>query len=278
RGSGLPGMSVAWGLWAQDSGMTGHLGRVDRARLARAGIRPMATSVALELFDVALAAGQATPVAAEIDLPALRAQAGDGLMPDVFEGLVRLPVQRRNATSGTAAAGSDLAQQLSTMDESGRRELVLTLVRKHATTVLGRTDPSAVTPARPFKDLGFDSLAAIELRNRLVTATGIELPATLAFDYPTPDSLAQYLRERLQPAAPPLRPAAILAELDRLETALSTMASEEADRPLISARLISMVAKLAQTQTPDKTDVRERMDTATADEIFDFIDKEFRQS
>ncbi|MFF2332011.1 KR domain-containing protein, partial [Streptomyces sp. NPDC058103] len=197
RGSGLPGMSVAWGLWAQDSGMTGHLGRVDRARLARAGIRPMATSAALELFDAALAGGQPAPVAAAIDFAALRAQAVDGLMPAMFDGLVRLPVQRRNAATGAGDAGSGLAQRLSELDASSQRELVQGLVRSQMATVRGLDGSASVDLARPFRELGFDSLMAIEFRNRLASVAEQRLPATLVFDYPTPDAVVDFLRRQL---------------------------------------------------------------------------------
>ncbi|MFF2805538.1 beta-ketoacyl synthase N-terminal-like domain-containing protein, partial [Streptomyces sp. NPDC058051] len=205
RGSGLPGMSVAWGLWAQDSGMTGHLGRVDRARLARAGIQPMPTDAALELFDAALTINHPRPVAAAIDFAALRAQAADGLMPAVFEDLVRLPVRRQNAAAGAEGTGSGLAQRLSGLDEAGRLELVRNLVRGQLATVLAHKKPDSVDLARPFKELGFDSLMAIEFRNRLVAAAGDRLPDTLVFDYPTPEAVANFLRRQLGGEREPVR-------------------------------------------------------------------------
>ncbi|MFF2331976.1 beta-ketoacyl synthase N-terminal-like domain-containing protein, partial [Streptomyces sp. NPDC058103] len=185
--------------------MTGHLGRVDRARLARAGIQPMPTDAALELFDAALTINHPRPVAAAIDFAALRAQAADGLMPAVFEDLVRLPVRRQNAAAGAEGTGSGLAQRLSGLDEAGRLELVRNLVRGQLATVLAHKKPDSVDLARPFKELGFDSLMAIEFRNRLVAAAGDRLPDTLVFDYPTPEAVANFLRRQLGGEREPVR-------------------------------------------------------------------------
>ncbi|WP_442974235.1 SDR family NAD(P)-dependent oxidoreductase, partial [Saccharothrix sp. NRRL B-16348] len=169
---GLPAVSLAWGQWAQASGLTGHLTEADQRRLERSGIVPMSTAHALALFDAALADGAPTVVPARLDLtaPSLR-------------GLTR---------RARRIADTDLARRLASLPEAEQRTVVLDLVSTHTAVVLGRTD--GVAAHRAFKDLGFDSLTAVELRNRLAAALGVKLPATLTFDHPTPTALAAHLR------------------------------------------------------------------------------------
>ncbi|WP_143688567.1 beta-ketoacyl reductase, partial [Streptomyces barkulensis] len=195
RAQGLPAVSLAWGLWGQSSGMTGELSEVDRARMRRAGIAPLATGEALAALDAALTGtDRAALVAARLDLSALRSQAGDGTLPAPFRGLVRAPLRRSASTPG--AEGS-WAGRLSGLAESERRRALLDLVRGQVATVLGHTRPGTVPADRPFTELGFDSLTAVELRNRLNAATGLRLPASLLFDHPTPDALTDLLLDEL---------------------------------------------------------------------------------
>ncbi len=192
RAEGLPGSSLAWGQWATASGMTGHLGEADLARLERSGILALSSEQGLELFDTARAVGQPLLLPVPLDLVVLRAAARLGLLPGVMRGLVRGPARR------SAAAGGQLARRLREAPESEWEAIVLDLVRGQVASVLGHTSSDAVQVQRNFKDAGFDSLAAVELRNRLVQATGLKLPATLVFDYPTPAAVARFLRERVQ--------------------------------------------------------------------------------
>ncbi|MFF2331899.1 MULTISPECIES: type I polyketide synthase, partial [unclassified Streptomyces] len=195
RAQGLPGTSLAWGYWEQSGAMTAHLGQAAEDRLVRGGIRPMPTSRALELFDAALASGQAVPVPAAVDVAALKAQYNAGLLPVVLHGLLRLTTHR--GTAATDGVGSGLAQRLSALDEAGRNDLLLDLVRRNTATVLGYQGPESIEADRPFKELGVDSLTAIEFRNRVASATGERLPATLVFDHPTPDAVVSFLRGQL---------------------------------------------------------------------------------
>ncbi|GDY50973.1 polyketide synthase [Streptomyces violaceusniger] len=196
RAAGLPGLSVAWGLWAERSGMTGHLSDRDLARMARAGATPLATEQGLRLFDSARAATEAVVLATPLDAAALRAQADAGALPALFRGLVRAPI-RRATGAGPVEGESSLRGRMAAMPAAEREQLVLDLVRTQVATVLGHGTPTAVDTARTFAEAGFDSLTAVELRNRLRTATGVGLPATAIFDHPTPAVLAGHLLREL---------------------------------------------------------------------------------
>ncbi|MEU0803535.1 SDR family NAD(P)-dependent oxidoreductase, partial [Streptomyces sp. NPDC005970] len=195
RAAGLPAVSLAWGLWEEASGMTGHLDRTDHTRMARSGLRPLATDEALALFDTALAGGPPLLLPARIDTRALRGTTP----PPLFRSLVR-PTGHRPGPA-TPDGSSSLRARLSGLDPAGQSEVLITLVRGHAATVLGHPSPDAIAPDATFRDVGFDSLTAVELRNRLKDATGLRLPATLVFDHPTPAALAQHLGEGLLGAA-----------------------------------------------------------------------------
>ena len=190
---GQPATSLAWGLWAQDSGITTHLTQADRARLTRTGNIPMPSEQGLALFDTALRLGYPALMPALLDMAALRTQASAGTLPPALRSLIRIPARRAASTSG----GPALAQQLDGIPAAQQDRLVLDLVRATAATVLGHATPQAIEAEGGFLDLGFDSLTAVELRNRLNTATGLRLPATLVFDYPTPATLAAHLRSEL---------------------------------------------------------------------------------
>ncbi|MGC2374229.1 MAG: SDR family NAD(P)-dependent oxidoreductase [Solirubrobacteraceae bacterium] len=190
RAHGLPATSMAWGWWEQTSEMTGHLGESDIARMARAGVRAMPSAEALELFDAALAGVDALAIPVRLDLGAWRAQARAGSLPALLRGLVR--TSPRVATG----AGGSLARRLAEVPEQERGPFVLDLVRGEAAAVLGHSSAAAVDVQRAFKELGFDSLLGVELRNRLSATSGLRLPATLVFDYPTPALLAAHLLEQ----------------------------------------------------------------------------------
>ncbi|WUI00897.1 type I polyketide synthase [Spirillospora sp. NBC_00431] len=192
--NGLPAHSLAWGLWAQTSGMTGNLTQTDQTRLVRNGLLPLSAQQGLGLFDAALRT-QDTPLTmlARFSFAALRGQAAEGTLPAPMRGLVRAPNGRPRQSARS------LVQRLTGLDEAERHRTMLELVRTHIATVLGHDTPGGIDPERPFQDLGFDSLTAVELRNRLNAATGERLPATLVFDYPTPHALAEVLLGRLVP-------------------------------------------------------------------------------
>ncbi|MFF9869158.1 type I polyketide synthase, partial [Streptomyces sp. NPDC013953] len=199
RALGLPAHSLAWGLWAHSGDMLGHLEQDDLAWMRRAGIRPLPSGLGLALLDAATAREDAQLVPVRLDTATLRKEAASGMLRPLFQGLVRT-VARRTAAAAAAAdapAAGGLAQQLAGLGREEQNRALLDVVRAQVATVLGHATPDTVSAARPFKDLGFDSLTAVELRNRLNAATGQRLPATLVFDHPTPGALTDFLREQL---------------------------------------------------------------------------------
>ncbi|MEU4181539.1 type I polyketide synthase, partial [Streptomyces sp. NPDC026589] len=195
RAAGLPGVSLAWGLWEQSTGLTAHLGAVDQARMSRGGVLPLPPAEALALLDTGLRAEHALLVPIKLDLRSLRADAASGgTVPHLLRGLVRSG--RRLARAG-AGDGSDLLRRLAGLPEAEQEAVLLGIVQAEATAVLGFNAAELTQGTRGFSEIGFDSLTAVELRNRLGAATGVKLPATLIFDYPTPVALARYLREEL---------------------------------------------------------------------------------
>ncbi|HEX8645351.1 MAG TPA: SDR family NAD(P)-dependent oxidoreductase, partial [Thermoleophilaceae bacterium] len=200
RAEGLPATSMAWGLWSGTDGMGGE---ADAARMARLGIRALEPEQGLELFDAGLRSGDALLVPVGLDAGALRAQARAGMLPALLRGLVRAPARRDRA------GGGSLARRLASVPEAEWDAVVLELVRSEAAAVLGHSGADAVEPERAFKELGFDSLGAVELRNRLMQASDLRLPSTLVFDHPTPAAVATFVREQVEgtarPAAAPAR-------------------------------------------------------------------------
>nr|QGA89386.1 type I polyketide synthase [Streptomyces conglobatus] len=196
RAEGLPGQSLAWGLWAQASGMTGDLDEEDLRRLTRMGLSPLSTDQGLAMFDKACAADEALVAPVRLDTAALRAQAGTVGLPALLRGLVREPV-RRSAGAVAGTGGSSLRQQLTGLSDAEAHRALLDLVRTNAAAVLGHESEGGIESTRAFRELGFDSLTAVELRNRLNAVTGLRLPATMVFDYPTPDALADFLQGEL---------------------------------------------------------------------------------
>jgi NADPH:quinone reductase-like Zn-dependent oxidoreductase/nucleoside-diphosphate-sugar epimerase len=193
RAEGRPTTSLAWGLWADRSGLTGHLGATDLNRIIRGGVRLLSRENGLALLDAAARFDAALQVPVE-----LRPGDAGGEVPHVMRALAR---PARRAAAATAEAPAErLADILAGLVAGQRTRHVLKLVRAQASSVLGHADGEAVVAGSTFKEQGFDSLTAVELRNRLNTVTGLRLPATLVFDHPTPVVLTQYLIDELMPA------------------------------------------------------------------------------
>jgi acyl transferase domain-containing protein/acyl carrier protein len=195
RAEGLPATSIVWGLWSTASGMSAGLGEGDLKRMERGGIRALSEEQGLRLFDAALAADRTLAVAIGTNATGLRSLASVGALPPMLRGLAGA-FRRRAATASTG-----LSEGLAALSGEEREQAVLELVRAQIAILLGHGSAQAIGPDRAFADLGFDSLTAVELRNRLAAATGLQLPPTLIFDHPTPAELAAFLRGGLDPAA-----------------------------------------------------------------------------
>ncbi|MFF9347903.1 type I polyketide synthase [Streptomyces sp. NPDC014734] len=204
RAAGLPALSLAWGLWEQRSAMTGDMADADVRRMARSGMAPLSSADGLELFDAAWTAsavdGESLLIPLHLDLGPLRAQADAGALPAVFRGLVRGARRRTVEAAPVDLAGPSLAQRLAGLAEAEREGVVRELVSAQAAVVLGFADADAVGADRGFLELGFDSLTAVELRNRLNAASGLRLPPTLLFDHGTPTLVARHMLEHLADA------------------------------------------------------------------------------
>ncbi|MFK4106597.1 SDR family NAD(P)-dependent oxidoreductase, partial [Streptomyces sp. NPDC019531] len=208
RGSGLPAVSLAWGLWGYGEGMAAGLTRSDIQRMERSGLAPLSAEQGLALYDLALASGEAAPAPMGVSEAALRAPSG--ALPAVLHGLTRSVSSATGQdpvapATGSGASADALRRRLSGLLPDEQEREVLELVRAQAATVLGYATPEAVAPERELPDLGFDSLTSLELTNRLAVATGLRLPASLAFDHPTAAGLAGRLRDELVGAGQPLR-------------------------------------------------------------------------
>ncbi|MCL7430518.1 type I polyketide synthase, partial [Streptomyces sp. YS415] len=193
RAEGLPATSLAWGLWADASGMTGTMTEASLARVARQAMTPLTSADGLAAFDAAMAHGDAHLVPVAFDWAALRARAGTGALPPLLRTLVPTTVRRAASSDRTESGGSTLARRLLALPVTEREPVALDVVRTHVASVLGHAGTALIGADRTFKELGFDSLLAVELRNRLGEAVGLRLPVTLVFDYPTPMAVAGLL-------------------------------------------------------------------------------------
>ncbi|HET8939559.1 MAG TPA: SDR family NAD(P)-dependent oxidoreductase, partial [Polyangiales bacterium] len=187
---GLPAQSLAWGLWQPSgTGLTARLGHSDLKRLARQGIAALAKDEGMRLLDVALAQPDASLVPVRLALSQLQA---NGEPPALLRGLLRTKPRRVAAAEDASA----LRERLARLPQAARLAALTELVQHEVASVCGLSSPAEVEPERELKKLGLDSLTAVELRNRLSAHAGAPLPATLAFDYPTPRDIARLLLEQ----------------------------------------------------------------------------------
>ncbi|MBI0300874.1 KR domain-containing protein, partial [Streptomyces sp. PRKS01-29] len=275
RAQGLPAISLGWGMWSQDAGMTAQLGDTDHRRLARDGLAALSSAEGMELFDTALRTGEPTVLPIKLDLGALRAQAATGAVPPLLRGLVPRPRRNRQKAQSADAHGADaLTARLAGAGPADRQAILLDLVRQEAAYVLGYASVGRVGADAAFTDVGFDSLTAIELRDRLLARTGLRLPATFAFDFPTPLTLADHLNTRLR-ADTTQDP--VLAEVARLEELVAARPPDTARNAGAAARLRALAAKLsADAPGPaGGADIEATLEAASVDDVLAFIDDEF---
>ncbi len=262
KAEGLHALSIGWGAWQSESTLTARLSEADRARIARAGIAALKEEEGLALFDRARAHQDPHLIAAKLDPAALRANARAGTLPALLSGLVRVPARR-------AAGSGSLAERLAAVPEPERDGVVLELVRSHVAAVLAHPSASAIDPKAAFKELGFDSLAAVELRNRLGQATGLRLPATLVFDYPSAEAVAGYLRGE---AGEPGAESTVEDAIDGLRTLLEALAGDERERA--EARLRSLLSGAERGRDDAGAETEERIRSASAEELLQIVNEE----
>ena len=245
--------------------MTATLSGTDLARLDRDGVAALPVAQGLALFDLAVGSGEPLVVSAAIDTAALRTQR---VVPSMLQGLV--PAVRRAAVQ----TGETAAQRVAGLQGDERARFVLDLVRTEVAAVLGHSSPASIGATKDFRDLGFDSLTSVELRNQLNATTGLRLPSTLVFDYPSPEAVAAYLSARLpEDSARP--PGSALEELDRLETALKT---DDAGHEAVAKRLEEIIARLrrpAPSPAGNPQAPKEDIASASLDQLLGIIDEEF---
>ncbi|MFC4468507.1 SDR family NAD(P)-dependent oxidoreductase, partial [Streptomyces xiangluensis] len=273
RAQGLPAVSLAWGMW--EAGMGGRLAQADVARLRRGGLPPLAAREALALLDAALIVNEPNAVPVALRTSAL---AGGGRVPFVLRDLVPTAGRRWGvAASGGPASGGGLVERLRGLGSVERDRVLLEAVLAEVAGVLGHASAGAVDASRAFKELGFDSLTAVDLRNRLNTVTGLQLPATLIFDHPTILSLRDHLSAELAPADDG-DTAFLVGELDKLRTVLAETApaADDAVRAAIGDRLQQLLATWSAGASDGGQDAdqdnRVALDDATDDELFALLD------
>ncbi|MGW7533247.1 type I polyketide synthase [Amycolatopsis sp. NPDC054798] len=268
RALGLAATAVAWGPWA-DGGMAAGSDAVTD-RLRRGGVPPMSPELAITALERAVARGTASVTVADIDwellTPALIAAGPNPQFSDLAEF-------RRAAeeTRTEVADESSLRDRLAGMPAGDRLDVLLALVREKTAKVLGYPSADRVEPERAFGDLGFDSLTAVEFRNALGTATGIRVPATVVFDYPTPSAVSGYLLGEL--VGDDSAGNRLGAELDRLESALFASAVSGPESTEITARLQNLLARWKESH--DQAAAGEDIASATKDELYEILQKEF---
>ncbi|MFG2213203.1 SDR family NAD(P)-dependent oxidoreductase [Streptomyces sp. NPDC048638] len=287
RSEGLPAVSVAWGPW--EGGMAGTLTDVDTARLRRTGLVPLHRAEGLAALDVAAGApGDAVILPLRVVPAALRDHDDLERIPEALRSLAA----SARTSAATDEPGTDrqatptLAERLTGAPRSERAAVLTEAIRADIAAVLGHGDATAIAPDRSFRELGLDSLTAIELRNRLATATGLRLPATLVFGHPTTRALAAFLDREL-----PGPETAVLDTIDRLDALLRAVVNDDdGTRARITGRLEALLAALTAAGQPTPADggdaagiggtddsVGERLRTASDDELFALFDKDLRQ-
>ncbi|MFJ4153135.1 SDR family NAD(P)-dependent oxidoreductase [Streptomyces galbus] len=293
RARGLPARSLAWGLWRPEddsprgTGMGGRLDATGLQRIRRLGIVPLTAEHGLALFDAARTTEDTVLVPAPVDLEALRRP--DGTLPNLFadlEGLRAGGAPRPKAASVTSpaettavpdTAAPSLVRTLSALPAAERLTVLVDEVCLHASKVLGHSDPGLIHSERTFGELGFDSLVTFELRNALTGATGLQLPATLIFDYPTPAELARHLLVLLVPEEDPS--AVLTTHIEALAAAFEDMGDDKQARRTAVDRLRALLAEVDDGDGAAFGPVPHLGDdiaSASADELLTLIDQEIQ--
>ncbi|MER7475844.1 beta-ketoacyl reductase, partial [Micromonospora sp. NPDC000018] len=271
RGLGLSGTSIAWGAWAGGGMAEGPFGEL----LHRHGVPEMAPEAAIAALHQAVDHGEAFLTIADIAWErfsvAFTATRPGPLISDLPD-VRRLQAAERTATLETGGSPDSLQEHLAGLPAADRLAVLLAVVRSQVAAVLNYPSAESVDEHRAFRELGFDSVTAVELRNRLGAATGVALPVTLVFDYPTPTTLAEYLfAEVAQDDV--VTPTALLDDLDRIADSLDVVARDEAARMRAAVRLQAMLSRLGQ-DSGGGSDIGRHLDGASDDELFAMVDRD----
>jgi acyl transferase domain-containing protein/NADP-dependent 3-hydroxy acid dehydrogenase YdfG/acyl carrier protein len=279
RADGLPGTSLSWGLWEPNgAGVTDALNDADLARMRRRGISALTSVQALHLLDAALSRSQAHVVPVKLSLGALQRALDKGEeTPALLRGLLRGRLRRAQG----ATASVTLRDRLRSASAKERRRTVLETVRREAAVVLGLPGPEAVDAHQVFKEVGLDSLMAVELRRRLSAETALTLPATLAFDHPTPDSIAAFLLDRLPRNDVPERPGRRAAtgpltevQIDSLVELLRSATPKQLESQGLASAFLDLKEGLTKTVTTAEAAPVELEGDSTED-LLQFLDDKF---
>ncbi len=265
RARGLPATSMAWGGWS-DTGIVDRLEESDLARTARLGIAGLSSREGLELFDIARTLDRALTVPLRLDTAALRAQRRAGVGSPLLRGLIRV------SSRGVREGAGSLARRLSSTPEDQREQVVLEAVRAEAATILGHSSLQAINPKSAFKQLGFDSLGAVELRNNLNMLTGLRLSSTLVFDYPSPVALAAFITTTLLAGKQAVEPD---SEETAIRQALSTIPLDR----LHKLGLVDLLLGLADPEgDPRSSTLGERSELIDAMDVEQLVEQAMQGS
>ncbi|WP_345056960.1 KR domain-containing protein, partial [Streptomyces rameus] len=282
RAEGLPATSIAWGPWAEN-GMAADSALVS-GRMERFGLPPMDPALAVTALERAISGSDTCPVITDVDWSRFGKELSGSRNSALFGEIAEVQELYRTvdhaSTDGPAEPTSALAETLAALPVAEREPMLLDVIRKHTATVLGYGTPTGIDTERGFFEMGLDSLTAVELRNRLNTASGLRLPSTTLFDYASPAALARHLLAELAPdASAPEN--ALPEEIDRLESVLSALPEDDMARARAVVRLQSMLAKLSHAgagtavQGATGGDALDGdLDGVSVDELFDVIDRE----
>ncbi|MGC4889646.1 type I polyketide synthase [Micromonospora sp. DT227] len=271
RGLGLPGTSIAWGAWAGGGMADGPFGEL----LHRHGVPEMPPEAAIAALHQAVDHGEAFLTVADIAWErfsvAFTATRPGPLISDLPDVRRLRTVER--TTGGEVPDGPEsLRDRLAGLPAGDRMAVLLALVRSQVAAVLNYPSGESVDEHRAFRELGFDSVTAVELRNRLGLASGVALPVTLVFDYPTPTTLAEYLYAEVA-QDDVVTPTALLDDLDRIADGLDVVARDEAARVRATVRLQAMLTRLGQGSGGDD-DLGRHLGDASDDELFAMVDRD----
>jgi acyl carrier protein len=246
----------------------------DADRMSRDGFGSLSPVEGLALFDLACSVLAPVSVPVKLDLAGLQAFARTGTVPPLMRALVKGSA-RRVASADAGAQVDELKQRLAGLSQQDAERALLTVVRGQVASALGHTGADAIDPSQAFTELGFDSLTAVELRNGLGAATGLRLPATLIFDYPTPDALAKFLQSEVVPDDAAGSTVAVEDEIAKLAATLSTIDPSTSGNADVEARLRQLVSLWQEkTREQSQEDGHADVEAASMDDMFALLDNE----